>query len=330
MNNTDLIPPITLLDTITYSMLWVTNPWTRHAGYYLPVYFRNFRNDVSHFQAVAHFQLEGVTHVSMGKNEASTFHFLTLQPDRCAVCVLSPLSTITILLHARALLFVPQRSENDDTRKNNIKLYVHRVFIMENCAKLIPEYLNFVRGILDCNSDMLEFCADNTVAQKTVVKVLNAKLAKKCMELFEQIAQDKDNYNYFYEQYGKNLKRGILEDSTNRTTLGGFLRYNTSFAEEEPCGLRDYVSRMKESQKDIYYITGESKEHVMNSAFVERFTNRGFEVVYMTEPIDECCVQKLKEFDGKKLVSVRKEFPEWDDGICSGCSATPPKPCRKI
>ena len=109
---------------------------------------------------------------------------------------------------------------------------------------------------------------------------------------------------------------GIHEDSTNRKKLGEFLRYYTSNSKEEPCSMKDYVSRMKENQKDIYYITGESKEHVMNSAFVERVTKRGFEVVYMTEPIDEYCVQQLKEFDGKKLVSVTKEgleLPEDED-----------------
>ena len=127
--------------------------------------------------------------------------------------------------------------------------------------------------------------------------------------------------------------------------INGFLRYYTSFAKEEPCGLKDYVSRMKEGQKDIYYITGTSrnfisKEHVMNREFVERVVKRGFEVVYMTEPIDERCVQKLKEFDGKKLVSVTTEglklpmpadeddLNEFADGMCTGCRTG--KRCRNI
>merc|ERR1719290_761226 len=119
--------------------------------------------------------------------------------------------------------------------------------------------------------------------------------------------EDKDNYKKFYEQFGKNLKLGIHEDSTNRKKIAGYLRYYTSASGDEQASLTDYVSRMKENQKDIYYITGESKEVVSSSSFVERLKKRGLEVVYMTEPIDEYVVQQLKEFDGKNLVSVTKE-----------------------
>merc|ERR1712198_238903 len=118
------------------------------------------------------------------------------------------------------------------------------------------------------------------------------------------------------EQFGKNIKLGIHEDSTNRKKLGGFLRYHTSASGDEMCGLGDYVSRMKENQKDIYYITGESKDIVQQSAFVERLKKRGLEVVYTTEPIDEYVVQQMKEYDGKNLVSVTKEgleLPEDED-----------------
>merc|ERR1712083_939952 len=138
----------------------------------------------------------------------------------------------------------------------------------------------------------------------------------KCMELMEELNEDKDNYKKFYEQFGKNIKLGIHEDSTNRKKLAGMLRFYTSASGEEMCSLSDYVSRMKENQKDIYIITGESKEVVAASSFVERMRKKGLEVVYMTEPIDEYVVQQLKEFDGKNLVSVTKEgleLPE-DDG----------------
>merc|ERR1712179_709853 len=103
------------------------------------------------------------------------------------------------------------------------------------------------------------------------------------------------------------IKLGIHEDSTNRKKLAGYLRYHTSASGDEMCGFGDYVSRMKENQKDIYYITGENREIVTQSAFVERLKKRGLEVVYMTEPIDEYVVQQLKEYDGKNLVSVTKE-----------------------
>merc|ERR1712116_51668 len=126
-------------------------------------------------------------------------------------------------------------------------------------------------------------------------------------ELIEEVAEDKDNFKKFYEQFSKNLKLGIHEDSTNRKKLAGFLRYHTSASGDEFASLGDYVARMKENQKDIYYITGESKEVVSTSSFVERLTKRGFEVIYMTEPIDEYVVQQLKEYDGKNLVSITKE-----------------------
>jgi len=127
------------------------------------------------------------------------------------------------------------------------------------------------------------------------------------LELFEEIAEDKEMYKKYYEQFSKNLKLGIHEDTTNRKKLADLLRFYTSASGDESCSLKDYVSRMKENQKSIYFITGESKEVVASSAFVERVRKRGFEVVYMVEPIDEYCVQQLKEYDGKTLVSVTKE-----------------------
>merc|ERR1712227_142903 len=132
-------------------------------------------------------------------------------------------------------------------------------------------------------------------------------IVKKVLELIEEICEDKDNFKKFYEQFGKNLKLGIHEDSTNRKKLAGYLRFYTSASGDDFCSFADYVSRMKETQKNIYYITGESREVVATSSFVERLKKRGLEVIYMTEPIDEYVVQQLKEFDGKNLVSVTKE-----------------------
>uniref|UniRef100_A0A0K8W6M6 Heat shock protein 83 n=2 Tax=Bactrocera latifrons TaxID=174628 RepID=A0A0K8W6M6_BACLA len=208
----------------------------------------------------------------------------------------------------KSLLYIPkvQPSESFNrygTKADNIKLYVRRVFITDEFNDMMPNYLNFIRGVVD-SDDLPLNVSRETLQQHKLIKVIKKKLVRKVLDMIKKI--DKDNYSKFWKEYSTNIKLGIMEDPSNRSRLAKLLRFQSSNG-KDLTSLAEYVERMKAKQEHIFFIAGANRAEVEKSPFVERLLSKGYEVLYLVEAVDEYCISALPEFDGKKFQNVAKE-----------------------
>merc|ERR1711972_624544 len=207
----------------------------------------------------------------------------------------------------KSLLFVPSKQESESFNKygsitENIKLYVRRVFITDDFKDMMPNYLSFVKGVVD-SDDLPLNVSRETLQQHKLLKVIKKKLVRKTLDMIKKISDDK--YDAFWKEYSTNIKLGVIEDTANRTRLAKLLRFTTSGGKLS--SLSEYVERMKDKQEHIFYMAGGSVEEVKTSPFVERLLKKGYEVIYLTEAVDEYAISALPEFEGKKFQNVAKE-----------------------
>ncbi|KAL8524125.1 hypothetical protein ACS0TY_013913 [Phlomoides rotata] len=232
----------------------------------------------------------------------------------------------------KAVLFVPPKAPSDlyesyyNSNKSNLKLYVRRVFISDEFDELLPKYLNFLMGLVD--SDTLPLNVSREMLQQhSSLKTIKKKLIRKALDMIRKIAEEdpdessdkkdieessddnekKGQYAKFWNEFGKSIKLGIIEDATNRNRLAKLLRFETTKSDGKLTSLDQYISRMKSGQKDIFYITGTSKEQLEKSPFLERLTKKNYEVIFFTDPVDEYLMQYLMDYEDQKFQNVSKE-----------------------
>ncbi|KAM3608900.1 uncharacterized protein V6R79_006530 [Siganus canaliculatus] len=217
----------------------------------------------------------------------------------------------------KSILFVPTSAprglfDEYGSKKNDyIKLFVRRVFITDDFNDMMPKYLNFVKGVVD-SDDLPLNVSRETLQQHKLLKVIRKKLVRKTLDMIKKIAEEQYN-DKFWKEFGTNIKLGVIEDHSNRTRLAKLLRFQTSNSDTVLASLEQYVERMKEKQDKIYFMAGTSRKEAESSPFVEKLLKKGYEVIYLTEPVDEYCIQALPEFDGKRFQNVAKEGVKFDE-----------------
>nr|UIC71720.1 heat shock protein 90 B [Haemaphysalis flava] len=215
----------------------------------------------------------------------------------------------------KALLYIPTQQPTESFNRyggkvDHIKLYVRRVFITDDFQDMMPSYLSFIRGVVD-SDDLPLNVSRETLQQHKLLKVIKKKLVRKALDMMKRIPAEQ--YEQFWKEYSTNLKLGIIEDTTNRTRLAKLVRFHSSNG-DGLTSLSEYVSRMKDGQQIIYYMAGASLDEVKRSPFVERLLKKGYEVLFLVEPVDEYSISSLTEFEGKKFQNVAKEGLKVDEG----------------
>lgn len=211
----------------------------------------------------------------------------------------------------KSLLYIPKRAPYDlfdgqNKKKSDIKLYVKKVFITDDFEELVPEYLKFVRGVIETDDVPLNISRE-TLQQNKLMKIIGKNIVKKILEMFTSISDDSEKFRIFYEQYSKHIKLGVHEDTTNRVKLASLLRYETSKSDGDLISLDEYIENMQEGQSSIYYITSDSIKSIQGSPFLDYFKSKEYEVLYLVDPLDEYITQQLKDYKDKKLLCITKE-----------------------
>ena len=211
-------------------------------------------------------------------------------------------------LEFRSILYIPKSPPFEMTtekNKNNVKLYVRKVFIMES-DNLLPEWLNFIKGVVD-SQDLPLNISREILQQNKILTIIKKNLVKKTIELFNNLQENEEQYKLFYDSFSKNIKLGIYEDTSNRNKLTNLLRFYSTKNNTNYTSFKQYISNMKEKQNNIYYITGYNIEILSLSPLLEKFQNKDIEVLYMVDPIDEYMLQQLKDFEGITLKNISTE-----------------------